>query len=212
MKINQENVKEYINYESGVPTYKLLQSSLIMCCIIGIPSSLFGKYSNITKIILLPCIVIFCLWTIYQLIYKNINREHFILYLGVTSFFTSFLFMIAAYKFALMAYNVTIEHVLFIIIIFVIINSINILNVLRLIKKGYYKKKGRNENPSALFIAVSVCGLSMGKLFINTKQENVIAILVSLLLFMAILFTTGTHNFLKYYYIKKLLRVSQLDE
>lgn len=206
MKVNKENVMEYVNYESSVPTEKTLQSSLIVFLMVGIPSCLFGAYSNITRITLLPWVIIFTLWALYLMVKKIYSKKQFILFLGAASLFISFLFMIAAYKYALIAYSVTIFQIFIVIILFVITNVINILNVLRLINKGYYKKKGKNENPLALFIAMSVLGLSMGRLLYITSQEVVITILVSLLLFLSFLFTTGAHNFLKYYFIRRYMQ------
>lgn len=207
MKVNKENVMEYINYESGAPAEKTLQSSLIMFLMVGIPTSLFGAYSNITRIVLLPWVIIFIIWATSLMVNKKYSKKQFILFLSAVSLLISFLFMIAAYKYALLAYDVTMFQIFIIVVLYVSTNVINIMNVLRLINKGYYKKKGKNENPLALIIAMSVLGLSMGRMLYNSNQETVITILVSLLLFMSFLFTTGTHNFLKYYLIKRYIHM-----
>jgi len=203
MNVDHEKVMNYINYETGVPMKKTLQSSLIMFCMVGIPSSLFGAYSNITRLVLLPLVIVLSFWALYLMVNTESKKDQFILFLGAFSLLTSLLFMIAAYKYALTIYKVTLFNILLIIALYIITNILNIFNVERLIKKGYYKKKGKNENLLALFIAMSVFGLSMGRMLNNASHEIVITILVSLLLFLAFLFTTGTHNFLKYYYIKR---------
>ena len=202
MNIVREKVNAYINYESHIPKKKTLQSSIIMLCMVGIPVSLYGAYSNITRLILLPFLLIFIFWAIYLLINTENKKAQFVLFLGGFSLIISLLFIIASYKFALLIYKVPMFYMLLIIILYIIANIINILNVQRLIKRGYYEKDSKNKKPTALFIAMSVFGLSMGNMLNNARQEVVIAILVSLLLFMAFIFTTGTHNFLKYYYVR----------
>lgn len=203
MNVNPDNIMDYINYDTGIPKEKTLQSSLIMFGMLGIPCSLFGAYSNITRIILLPLIILLSLWAIYMMISKKSKKCSFILFLGVFSFFTSILFMISSYKIALLAYNVSHINIFQVILLYIVSAVLNILNVIRLIQKRYYSSKDKKGNLMPLFMATSILGLSMGKMIKDVKTEVIIAIMVSMMLFMSFMALTGTHNFLKYYYVVK---------
>lgn len=207
MIIEQEKIKSYIEYESNVPKTKTLRASLIMMLMVCIPSALFGAHSDITSFTLIPLVIIFGIWAIYLLIDTNNKKVKFVLFLGTFSFFIAVTFLVAAYKFASTTSKVQSLYVILVFVLFIVVNVLNILNVLRLISKGYYQQKGKAENPMGLILAMAILGLSIGKTMVGrANQDVVVAILISIMLFMSFLYSIGMHNLLKYYYIRAMQR------
>lgn len=81
---------------------------------------------------------------------------------------------------------------------------LRILNTLRLIKNGHFKIKKKNENPMVLIIASGFLGLSIGRVLLGKiSQDTAYTIMITLLIFLGLLFSVGTHNFIKHYFVKK---------
>lgn len=204
--IKEEDIQSYINYESNVPKRKGLWSFLWTMLIVCVPTAIFGTNSDITKVVLLPLVIILSFWIIYLLIKTETKKIQFVFFLGVYSVFISISFLIAAYKIAVTEMRVSMVYVLIIIMIYITTNMLGILNTLRLIKKGYFTGQRKTENSMGVIFAASFLGLGIGKMLIGKiNQDTVVAILVILLIFLGFLFSTGSHNFIKYYFAKKLM-------
>lgn len=202
--IEKENVQGYIDFEPNVPKKNGLLGFGWIMLIVCIPSALFGVYAEITKIIMLPLVIIMSLWIIYLLIKTDTKRLQYILFLGVASVFISVSFLIAAYKIASTVMRVSTAYILLIVLAFIIANVLGIFNTIRLIKKGHFKVKKNNGNPVVMIFAVGLLGLGSGKILIGKiSQDTAVAILVIGLMFLGFLISIGTHNFLKYYYARK---------
>jgi hypothetical protein len=206
MKNEVESIKSYVNYEADIPKNQILKAYITLMLVVSVPSALFGAYSKFTTIILIPLVIVLIAWDIYLLTDVNCKKESLILYQGIFSLFISISFMIAGYKFASTIMVVQWFQGTIIVNLFIIFNILNIYNILRTIKKNSYsqmKKKGRS---SGLILAMCVLGLFLGKTMIGKlNQDTVVVILVSIMIFMSFLLSLGTHNILKYYYIRKVL-------
>ncbi|MCX7745460.1 MAG: hypothetical protein N2645_01020 [Clostridia bacterium] len=204
--IERVNIQGYINFESNIPKKTGLLSFLWIMFIVCIPSAVFGVYSNITKIVMLPLVIIMSLWIIYLLIKTDTKKIQFIFFLGVFSVFISLSFLVAAYKIAATETRVSLTCVILTIVTYVIANFICVFNTLRLIKNGHFKEKRKVENPMGIIFAAGLLGLSLGRVLLGkTSQDTVVAILVIGLIFLGFLFSIGTHNFIKFYFAKKFL-------
>jgi len=179
-------------------------SFLWVMLVVCIPSAIFGVYSNITRIVMLPLVIIMSLWIVYLLLKTDTKKSQFVFFLGVFSVFISVSFLVAAYKIVATEIRISGIHILLIILAYVIVNILSIFNTLRLIKKRRFKVKGKNENLIGMIFASGLLGLSIGKVLMRKINQNTsVAILVIGLVFIGFLFSTGTNNFIKYYYIKK---------
>lgn len=200
--LEKEKVIKYIMYESSISVKRTLLSSFIMILIVSLPSAIFGVYANITKIIFLPLIIVFCIWIVYLLKNTKGKRKQYILFLGLVSFFISISFMILAFNFASTIMTVKLIYIIGVAFFYILANTFYILNVLRLIKKDYYQKQGKTESPYSIIFPMAILGLGIGKSLYSVSQEKIVLIIVACMLFMAFLFSIGIHNLLRYYYIK----------
>lgn len=206
--IEKENIQGYVNFESNIPKKNGLLSFLWIMFIVCVPSAAYGAYSDITKIVMLPLVIIMSLWIVYLLIKTDTKIIQFIFFLGVFSVFISVSFLIAAYKIAATEMRVPEAYVLLTIVAYVIANFIGILNTLRLIRNGHFKVKRKIENPMGIIFAAGLLGLGIGRVLLGKiSKDTVVAILVIGLMFLGFLFSIGTHNFLKYYYAKKIQNI-----
>jgi len=198
------NIESYVNTESSIPKRNGLLSFWWLMLIVSIPSAVFGVYADITKIAILPLVAILSFWIIYLLVNADSKKMNYILFLGVFSIFISISFLIAAYKIAVIEINVSGNYVLLIIFVYFLSIILGILNTFRLIRKGYYKKQRKIENPIGMIFASGLFGLGIGRLLLaKISQDIVVAVLVIGLIFLGFLFSMGTHNLLKYYLAKK---------
>ncbi len=79
MNIENEFIINFINYNSNIPHSKTIQANLGMLLMTGIPSTIWGVQSNITKLFLAPILIV-TFWAIYLLINKNQKRTLCIIY------------------------------------------------------------------------------------------------------------------------------------
>ncbi len=126
--------------------------------------------------------------------------------MGLSSFFISISFMLGAYKIASLIWNISLLYIAITILLFLVNILLNFFNVIRLIKKDAYKQRDKGFNPLSLFMATSLLGIFWGKSFIGAKQDMIISIMVSLLIFMAFLYSVGILNLLKYYFMKSVFK------
>ncbi|MTI47350.1 MAG: hypothetical protein FH761_05895 [Firmicutes bacterium] len=200
-----EKINGYIDINKiEVPNWKVLFSGYFFFLIISIPSALFGKMNVVTKPIMVAWTVIMGVWTLYLFFNKD-KIENYVLYLGVISIFISISSLVATYKIVSLIYEVEYYLVLLCGIIYLALIALNVWNTIRLIKNGYYSSTNQStKNNYGLILATSVLGLGIGRAFLgNVGNEKAIIIIVSVLLFFAFIFLTGSHNILKYYYIHK---------
>ncbi len=198
----REKLLSYVNYEPRVTPKKTLVSCLTMLLLVSVPSSWFGVYSDITKVLILPSVLL-GIWILYLLIQRENTRKGYSLFLGTYSFFISTSFLVAAYKIVSTIMEVPVLYVTTILSTYILVNVLNVINVKRLIKKGYYLEQGRTENPLGIIFAMAILGLGIGKALIgNVSQDGVVFILAGCMLFFSFLYTIGTHNLLKFYYLK----------
>jgi hypothetical protein len=201
--IEKENVENYIKVESNIPMRKGLLSFLWIMLIVCVPSAIFGVYADVTKLIMLPLVLIISLWLIYLLIDTDNKKMQLTLFLGILSVFISVSFLIAAYKVASTEIKVPPSYVLLAITFYLIANIVSVLNTIRLIKNGYYNVQRKIENPMGIIFAAGVLGLGIGGVLIKKMdQVSVVAILVVGLIFLSFLFCIGIHNLLKYHFLK----------
>ena len=205
MEIRNNDILSYVNTESNVPKKNSLWGSMTVMLMVCIPSAIFGVYANITKVTLLSMVVVFSIWIFYLLVNTENKKNQYILFLGIFSGFISLSYMLAAYKVASSAMNVSSFYIIITLIVYLLTNIVSILNVTRLIKKGYYNVQRKTENPMGIIFAMSILGLGAGRAMVgNVNQDVAVTILVTCLIFMGFLHSIGTHNILKYYLAKKV--------
>lgn len=203
--IEIKNLQGYINIESAIPQKKGLLSFLYLMLIICVPTSIFGIYSNVTKIIMLPITVVMILWVLYLLIKKQKSKSQFILFQAIFSTFISLSLLIAAYKIASSELQVPIKLVVLIFLIYIIIILSGMLYTLRLIENGYFVVERKSENPMGVIVTSGFLGLGLGRiLMFKTSEDTAVLVLILGIIFLGFLFSIGTHNYIKYYFIKKL--------
>ncbi|MDQ2088150.1 hypothetical protein RBH29_17125 [Herbivorax sp. ANBcel31] len=199
----EENIKSYVKFDSNIPKKKGLLSFIWLILIICIPTGIFGAYASITKNIILPLLTIIVLWAIYLLINTE-QKNQFILFLGVSSIFISISLLIATYKIVTIETEILLSHILIIMIIYVLLNITNTLNTLRLIKNGYFNVRKKSKNHLSIIFGAGLFGLVVGRiLFTDLTQDTAVVVIAIIFIFLAFLFSTGTHNLLKYFFIKK---------
>ncbi|MHB1484137.1 MAG: hypothetical protein ACYCYI_05690 [Saccharofermentanales bacterium] len=202
----ENNIESYINMETNIPKKKGLLSLWWIMLIVCIPSALFGAYSNISKPIMLPLIIIMSFWIIYLLINTESKKMQYILFLGIYSIFISISFLTASYKIAATKINVSVGYILIILFVYILTIFLSIFNTLRLIRKGYFQKQKKMDNPMGIIIASELFGLGVGRVLLNKiNQDTVVAILAMVLILLGFLYLSGVHNILKFYFIRKKL-------
>lgn len=200
----EENIKNYVKFDSNIPKKKGLLSFIWLILIICIPTGIFGAYASITKYIILPLLAIIVLWAIYLLINTEQKKIQFILFLGVSSIFISISLLLATYKIVTIETEILLSHILVIMSIYVLLNITNILNTLRLIKNGYFNVCKKSRNHLNIIFGAGLFGLVGGRiLFTDVTQDMAVVVIAIIFIFLAFLFSTGTHNLLKYFFIKK---------
>ncbi|MHB1395123.1 MAG: hypothetical protein ACYCYE_19145 [Clostridia bacterium] len=206
MEFKRENIIGYVNSETSVPRKNALWGSLTVMLMVCIPSALFGVYANITRIVLIPIIGIFCIWIFYLLVNIESKKNQYTLFLGNFSVFISLSYILAAYKVAASAVDVPMVYIFVTLIAYVLTNVVSIINIIRLLNRGYYNLPHKAENPMGIIFAMSILGLGIGRVMVGkVSQDIAVTILVTCLMFMGFLHAIGTHNLLKYYFAKKYI-------
>lgn len=203
--ITNEMLYGFLKLESINLKKRELLSFLWIMLILCVPTAIFGKYSNITKLIMLPIVALMSFWIVYFLISKEIKKTQAILFLASISTFLSISMLAAAYKITSSEMKVSAYIVLLILLLYILTVIMVNLNILRLIKKGHFLVENNNKS-TGIIITASFMGLGIGRLFRgqNMSQDTVVLVLSFLLLILGFLFSMGTHNFMKYYFLKKI--------
>lgn len=207
MMIEKENVEPFLINNSGISEKKSIQNFLTFILLICIPTALFGKYAEITKLIMLPIVIIMSLWGIYLIRQADKKRTECYLFFGISCVFLPLSLLLAAYKLALTEFIVPKIYILLISALFLIGNTLDILITLRLIKKGYFENRKTYKGLSQLSLTFGILGLLIARLTgKNTDQETAVSVVVACFLILGFLYSMGTQNFIKYYYSKKLAK------
>ena len=203
-ELNNTDVKAYIRFESlNVSKRRILFSHIMINGLVSIPTALFGVYSNITKILIIPIIVLVAIWAVNLAFGIERKQKEFILFLGCNSLILSMTCLLAIYKILSTIIEVSTMAIIGVIVFYIIGLIINNLNVLRLIKKGYYHKNS-NSGSAVLIFPFAIFGLGIGKAMIGNIGQNGAVILIAFcLMFFAVVCMVGTHNLLKYMLIQK---------
>lgn len=93
--------------EPYIPEKKALWAFLGLMLLVCIPTALFGVYTDYTKPIILPLTAIFSGWALYLLFNEMARQNQINLFSGLFSGFISLSFLLAAYKIAATAFNVS---------------------------------------------------------------------------------------------------------
>lgn len=202
--IKIDNIQQYIGFETDYPKRSGLLGLLWIMLIVCIPVAFLGVYSIITKIVILPLMLAMIIWIVYLLDKTETKSVQYILFLGIFSVFMSVSFLVAAYKIASLTAEISVTYLVLIMAAYIFANLINIFITYRLIKKGYYNVKRKIKNPIGVIFAASIIGLATGKLFLNSgiSQHLSARVMIICLVFLGLCFSFGTHNFLKYYFVK----------
>lgn len=202
--IKKENIRLYLDFETNIPKKSGLLSLLLIMMIVCVPASFFGVYSTVTKIVMLPLVMIMSIWIICLLVKTDTERLYYNLFQGIFSLFMSVSFLVLAYKIVAARINISETYIVLILILYVIMNLLNIFNTLRLIRKGYFNVKRKTKNPTGLIFAASLFGLVTGRVLIGgIRKETAAIILIIGLIFFGFLFSIGSNNLLKYYFARK---------
>ena len=203
--IENEKIRAYIEFNSNSPKRTELLSFLWGMFIVSIPAGYFGIHAEITKIIILPPVIILTVWIVYLFIKNGGNKTQYVLFMGSYIAFFSMSLLLCAYKIASTVIEVSKEYVVILIVAYIANIIIYMLNLKRLIKKGYFITKKNDISQLGVSIVAGVFGLGIGKtMFNNIGQDKVVEILVILLIFMGFFFSYGVSHFLKYYYLKTI--------
>lgn len=203
-ELNSEDVNAYINLETiDLSKNRQIWSNLIFVSLIAIPTAFWGKYSDITRIVMPLVIIIMSVWTAYLSFGIDKKQKNFTLYMGCTALVLSIVCTLAAYKILSTIIEVSATVIVVVIVLYIIGALLNALNVLRLIKKGYYHKK-QKKGSMALAVLFGVLGLGITKVMgRGLEQDKVVYIMASCLMFFAFIGMIGTQNILKYILIRR---------
>lgn len=199
-----QNIKAFVNMEYGVSERNGLLSFLYLLLLINIPTSIFGIYSNITKVTLLPLTILICIWDLTLLHKLKSKKKQYHLFQSTISIILSFSLLIAAYKVSSSEFYVSIIYVFIIICAFVFEIIFILCYYLYLIKKGYFINKKEQRYPSGVFVGMFIPILFSGKYFSDKINNNTaVVILTVCLLILSSLFIFGVQNILRFYYLMK---------
>lgn len=204
--VELEKIEEYIDYKGIiVPKSKELLASYFFLMIISIPTVMFGIKNHYAKSMIGLCVVVLGLWTLY-FVFKKENKVIYILYLGVMSFFISLTTLIASMKMFTLLMDINIYFIAVVIFIYLGLLIFNFWNIIRLINNGYFLSNNRKAKANfGIYTGTALLGMGIARAFLKEiGNDRAIMIIISGLLFFSLVFLTGTHNFLKFYYIKKI--------
>ncbi|MFV0515839.1 MAG: hypothetical protein ACK5MV_00375 [Aminipila sp.] len=206
MDIKKENIQYFINqesYYSPKTTIRKILPGLIIFCV---PIAIFGAYSNITSVVMLPIIVVLCIGGIILL--KNpINQNKFNLFMGVSGLFLSLSTLILDYKFfGGDNSEVSLKITGLILGLYIICIAVYIIITIILIRKGYYNKQKKYKNVDWIISTIMIIGIVSGKEILGIIDRNILDnVILLFFIFLALMFgCAGTLGFLKYYLAKKL--------
>jgi hypothetical protein len=206
-----DKVKSFIDQESGIPHKKALRSFAFTVVILGIPTALLGKGSNITSIIIIPIMLFFVGWTIYISFKVEKKRKLFYLYLGLDSVFQSLIFLLASYKLLSTILYISPMTILIVMLSYCMFIFISLLVIMKLIKSGFYLKHKNGKVAVSLIFPFAVLGLLIGKATAPyISQNTAITIISYFFVFTAVVFSIGSISVLKFILIRKLEREESL--
>lgn len=205
MEIKRDDIKYFIHRELVYPEKEIVRSSLIVMLIVCIPTAIFGAYSNITKIFMLPIILLFSIWAVL-LLRKAIDRSMFDLFSGLLTFFLSVSLLIGAYKeFSSSGQDISLRMIFFTLSLYLMCIILNITIAIQLIKKGYYKQDRKRKINVPLCVGLSTfVGISFGRTLLGSLDQKVDHLGTIILLIASFFLAFGTSNILRYYLATKI--------
>ncbi|QIB70016.1 hypothetical protein Ami103574_12225 [Aminipila butyrica] len=207
MNIQKDDIQYFINQESYSPPKKMIRSFLLLILILGMPTAIFGAYSNITSAVMLPIIMGICIWGI--LLLKNpINQNKLNLFLGASALSISLSTLILAYKTYASNNNheVPLQIICFILGVYIICIAVYITIIFQWIKKGHYRQQKKYKNVKWITSGIMIIMIVSGREILGAIDRNILdkAMLLMLILVAFTCAYGGTSCFLKYYLAKKI--------
>ncbi|SHJ80229.1 hypothetical protein SAMN02745751_03412 [Dethiosulfatibacter aminovorans DSM 17477] len=199
-----QKINGYIDLENiKVPNWKVLLSSYFFFMIISIPTALYGSMNELTNQMIGSWVIILGIWTLYFIFNKH-DENSYVLYMGMISVFTSITALIATFEMLNLLIDVNYSLIIIVVLIYLGLLGVNIWNIIRLVKKGYFLDPQKSSRTNyGLILGTSVLGIGVARAFFGgVGNDKAIMIIVSVLVFFVLVFLSGTHNFLKYYYIR----------
>lgn len=198
----KKEIQDFIDYETGIPHQKSLKNFIFTTPIISIPPAIFGIGRIITSSIVLPLMMAIIIWNISLLHNTENKRGLFYLDLGVTSLYSSLMFLLIVYKLLSTIMIISPIYVLISLMIYCIAIAANCFIWLALIKKGSFSKS-HGATSLSLILPFSVLGVFLARVTGRyMSQYSVVMTMCVLSLLVSLAFAAGTNNFIKYYYIK----------
>lgn len=203
MKIKKNDIKYFIKLEEQVYTRESILSFLLLMLIVGIPTAVFGLYSNVTSLVMIPIMCVMCVWSFF--LWRNpTNYNQFNLYTGIIALFLSFSSLILAYRYLLSSgQQVSPKTLILVLGIYCICIFTNIMISIRFIHKGYYKQEKKYRQHSQVEHLIPIIGVVLvvsGRTVFARLDQNLLDYLIIIfLLISAFLLIFLIMNIFRYY-------------
>lgn len=199
-----DKIKAFADCDSNIPHKKTLKGSLVSILVFSIPTALLGTGSKITSIIFLPITLILVIWNISLFFDTEKKRDIFMLFLGISGLYFSFVLMTASYKVISTVMQIPISLILIVLLVYAAFICCSFLLILKLIHNGSYLK----HKYAHVTLIGFPCGVLGYLLYENASpyisQYSQTIIMTTILLFAGFIFSFSSVNILKYKYIKQL--------
>lgn len=204
--VKNKSMESFINYNYKELTKGECIERILCVWLFGVAVCLLGKNNTIFFALIIPvCLAITLLISVLAAKYIKLKGSRF-LSDGISWLFYSIMLNLASYRFYMIFQH---ERNTALIVVSLLSLPVSImcylLIVYRNIKLDKYGTKSGLSAIGGLALLGGVFGILVAKIMINSIDQNDQVILVSLiLLFLSILVSSGSMNFLKYFLWRKL--------